>query len=125
VTAVDPPVLDHGLACLAEMKALALADPCAAAAYWPPSQDCSAFWSEVGEWPPEEAGRQSVIFHIQAAYDECSPGFLAPATCDLAPGECHYNPSSAAACLDQQPWPCEDGTVLWGADCQEAFDCPA
>ena len=119
----DPPVLDHGLECLAEIKALANSDPCAAAVYWPPSEACSAYWSELGEWPPEEMARQSVIVAIRDAYSTCAPGTLSPAECDDALGACAYNPSSAAACMDGRPWPCESDIVAWGTFCQQAWDC--
>ena len=119
----DPPVLDNAEGCLAEMEALALADPCAATTYWPPSDTCSAYWSEIGEWPPEEAAWQSVIVALREQMDVCDPGGLGPAVCEQPLGTCFYNPSQAAACIDSLPWECAGDFVDWGANCDEAITC--
>ena len=116
-------MLDNANACLAEMASLAMADPCAAATYWPPSDACSTYWSELGEWPPEEAAWQSVHVALRVALQTCDPGSLGPATCDQPLGDCFYNPSQAAACLDGQPWECVGTDVDWGTNCDEAITC--
>jgi len=121
----DPPVTTNGEACIAEVQALAAEDPCAAASLWPVSDTCSVFFSEVGQWPPEEAAMQSVVWLIREAWSTCDPTQIAPKVCDSAPGQCSYNPSNAAACLDAYPWGCSNGVVPWGGVCDDAWvNCP-